>query len=454
MFLLDTSIILDDINNLALINGDIFISSVTLHELDSKKELNNQIGYFAREFFRRLNYINESANISPINSDKIHVFYFDYENKQIKIQIINRETFATNNLSYGLNDARILEIAKDYKLELLTNDISLKIQALGSGVSANPLSNNNTESLHDLNFFHSFKMHKDNTKEHIEKDNNFCYLKNWSLIEIKEQDNTESSLYDTGKIRYGLKINNEFCEIDFDLISKEKLYINPINLEQRFLYSLLTHKNNKITICSGATGSGKTIMALQAGISLFKQGIVDGIVYMRNTITANDKEAELGFRKGDEHQKLSYFMYPLFSAINFMITKMQKESLAKKIEYRGEANSIFSKEATEYFLQKHNIEVLDIAHARGISITKKFVIFDESQNASNATIKLIGTRMAEDSRIVFLGDINQIDHPYLNKYHNGLTTLLQKAKCDNFIAGIVLKHTIRSEIAGWFEDNL
>ena len=137
-----------------------------------------------------------------------------------------------------------------------------------------------------------------------------------------------------------------------------------------------------------------------------------------------------------------------------MSTKMQKESLAKRIEYRGEANSIFNKEATEYFIQKHNIEVMDIAHLRGTSIAKKFVIFDEAQNASNATIKLVGTRMGEDSKIVFLGDPAQIDHPYLSKYRNGLVTLLNKAKNENFLAGITLKQTIRSEIAAWFEDNL
>lgn len=76
--------------------------------------------------------------------------------------------------------------------------------------------------------------------------------------------------------------------------------------------------------------------ALQAGIALQKMGVVDGIVYLRNTITANDKEAELGFRKGDEDQKLHYFMYPLFSSINFIIERLKEHSLAKRIEYKGE----------------------------------------------------------------------------------------------------------------------
>ncbi|WP_334096091.1 PhoH family protein, partial [Helicobacter typhlonius] len=100
------------------------------------------------------------------------------------------------------------------------------------------------------------------------------------------------------------------------------------------LYALLTHPQNNLTIATGSTGSGKTLIALQAGITLVKNGVVDGIVYMRNTITANDKEAELGYRKGDESQKLGYFMYPLYSAINFTIDKLQESSLAKRIEYR------------------------------------------------------------------------------------------------------------------------
>ena len=131
---------------------------------------------------------------------------------------------------------------------------------------------------------------------------------------------------------------------------------------------------------------------------------------------------------------------------------MQKESFAKRIEYRGENKGEQRAEATEYFMKKHNISIIDIAHARGITISRKFVIFDEVQNASNATVKLIGTRMGEESRIVFLGDLKQIDHPYLSRNRNGLATLLKIASSDDYIAAINLKQTIRSEIAGWFED--
>ena len=148
-------------------------------------------------------------------------------------------------------------------------------------------------------------------------------------------------------------------------------------------------------------------------------------------------------------------MYPLYSAINFIIDKLQERSSSLKsyLEYRGNVNTIHKEDATEYFLKKHNIQVVDIAHARGITIRKKFVIFDEVQNASNATIKLIGTRLGDDSRIVFLGDWAQIDHPYLSKFRNGALSLLSKALKDDFIAGIQLRQTIRSDVASWFGEN-
>ncbi len=458
-YLIDTSIILDDVENLFFLhqNGEniIFICDVTLSELDKKKDLSTQTGFFAREFFR--NILSDESHISsfkPLLEDSIHSINFAYNDTKIPLQIIHRPRYEIQHLDYGLNDARILEIAKDYGFILLTNDISLKVYAISNNLISQSLIRDKIDDPHSINFFHPLRAHKKNIAYSIQNNQDFLSLKNWSLLEVDEEDNTESSLYLTGKKYYGIKLEGSFENLNFDEILKEdKLYIQPINLEQKFLYTILTHPKNKITICSGATGSGKTLIALQAGISLFKRGVVNGIIYMRNTITANDKEAELGFRKGDENQKLNYFMYPLFSTINFMITKMQKESLAKRIEYKGDANSFESREATEYFLQKHNIEVMDIAHARGVSIAKKFVIFDEAQNASNATIKLIGTRIAEDSRIVFLGDPAQIDHPYLSKYRNGLVSLLKKAKQDDFLAGIVLKHTIRSEIAGWFEEN-
>lgn len=460
-YLLDTSIILDDVENILHLyqNGQnhLFISDVVIDELDKKKELQNETGYFAREFFRS---INTDETIKPhhkmrnMEGDFFKEISFSKNSYHIPITLIYRQKYKTLQTEHSFNDTRIAEIASDYGFTLLSNDISLKIRSLARGISTQSLFRDRVENPNYIDFWHYFDRHKDNDFESLKENDDFKKLKNWSLIEINEQDNTDSSLYMTGKKHFGIKLDGNFEEFKLDEILEESNpYIKPINLEQKMLYAMLIHPKNQVSIATGSTGSGKTLIALQAGIHLVKKGVVDGIIYMRNTVTANDKESELGFRKGDESQKLSYFMYPLYSAINFTIDRLQEQSLAKRIEYRGDVNTIEKKDATEYFLQKHNIEVIDIAHARGITIGKKFVIFDEVQNASNATIKLIGTRIGEGSRILFLGDWAQIDHPYLSKFRNGAVSLLQKALKDDIIAGIQLKQTIRSDIAAYFGES-
>ncbi|CAM3390200.1 PhoH family protein [Helicobacter labetoulli] len=465
-YLLDTSIILDDTQSIIFLWQDsqnqLFISDVVIEELDKKKDLQNETGYFAREFFRCINSdsLNESiqnANIVSIaknHNDFVQEILFKFEEYSIPLTLIYRPHYKIPPQEHSYNDSKLIEIARDYNLILLTNDISLKVRTQAQGILAQSLFRDRVENPSDIDFWHCFEVHKDSALSDLAQDERFSKLKQWSLIQIDEMDNTDSALYKTGKKIFGLKVGREFVELNLDEILKvNQPYITPINLEQKMLYALLTHSQNNLTIATGSTGSGKTLIALQAGITLVKNGVVDGIVYMRNTITANDKEAELGYRKGDESQKLGYFMYPLYSAINFTIDKLQESSLAKRIEYRGEVNGIQKQAATEYFIQKHNIEIVDIAHARGISIGNKFVIFDEVQNASNATIKLIGTRIGQGSKIVFLGDWAQIDHPYLSKFRNGALSLLSKALKDDFIAGIQLRQTIRSEVASWFGEN-
>lgn len=498
-YLLDTSIILDDTQNILYLWQDsqntLFISEVVIEELDKKKDLQSETGFFAREFFRCINgdfieshtkshsqdssdcidFIESAKALDSINctesaydmqkihndtltqakkGDFIHKLHFCFEHLTIPLYLIYRKTYKITPQEHSYNDSKLIEIAKDYQLTLLSNDISLKIRARTQGIASQSLLRDRVENPSEIDFWHTFQWHKDKPLTLLKDTEDFANLSQWSLICIDEVDNTDSATYKTGRKIFGTKINGGFEELKLDEILKDtQPYIMPINLEQKMLYALLTHPHNKLTIATGSTGSGKTLIALQAGIALVRSGAVDGIIYMRNTITANDKEAELGYRKGDENQKLAYFMYPLYGAINFTIDRLQEQSLAKRIEYRGEVNGIQKQDATEYFLQKHKIEIVDIAHARGITIGNKFVIFDEAQNASNATIKLIGTRIGEGSRIVFLGDWAQIDHPYLTKFRNGALSLLSKALKDDFIAGIQLRQTIRSDVASWFGEH-
>ena len=482
-YLLDTSVILDDPINILRISENneniVAITDVVLAELNNKKDdMRSDAGFRAREFFRLSDNdksgmitfeelpgcLKNGASNAACKDDLYYrlVLPFepsvlgnhDYDN-EIPLYIVYRSDYRmdrTFSEAKGLNDAKIGEIAKDYGLSLLTNDISFKIAAEVQGIPTESIRNSRVENADSIEFAHCYYYDDEPKIDDNEEHHSFE-----QITFIEKANSEQNELYETGIQRYAMNVNDhlEWCDFDkrFGEYFDENL-VRPINLEQKFYYSIMTHPQNSVTVVAGSTGSGKTLIALQAGLELVKEGIVEGIVYARNTVTANDPQAELGFRKGDQEQKLGYFMYPLYSAVNFTIEHQTKHSIDAKVEFTGTTNSIQRENATEQFMAKYNIEVMDIAHLRGTTISRKFVIIDEAQNMTNATLKLIGTRMGDETRLIVMGDPHQIDHPFLSKRRNALVTLLQKAKQTDFVAGVQLRHTIRSEVASWFDKHL
>lgn len=476
MYMLDTSVILDDPNNIFILEDKgenlVFINNVVYGELNNKKKSDSkaEAPWNARKMFRLLN--NETLTIlseeevpSEIgeqfkkhmnaNGDKCIRYHLkSKEGDEATLYMIRRANFSADKKEYfetEKNDVKISEIALDYGMVLVTNDAGLYMDHQLSGGKAEFLINNYVKAPEAISFRHEERVMKGEGLDH-------SALSDYAQIEKIEmgvqEDGTE---FETGIRNFYLKINGGLEELD---LSSEGLMSRSIlsyrNNEQAMYYALLKSKAPCVVV-SGATGSGKTLLAVIAGIEMVKSGEMDGIIYTRNTVTANDASAELGFRKGGEDVKLGYFMYPLFSAINVIIEHMKKEpggSLKAHTKYAGETNSFDKNVSTEAFMKENCIEIMDIAHLRGVSIKKKFVIIDESQNMTPATMKLIGTRMGEDSRIIVMGDGNQIDHPFLTKNRNALAAMLALAKTDDYIAGIRLTETVRSALAEWFDKAL
>ncbi len=483
-YLLDTSVILDDPANILRISENnqnvVAITNTVLAELNNKKDdMRSDAGFRAREFFRLADYevgqtltfealpacLRASHEHAPEPTDCYYRLTLPFEaaaseieegETSVELLIIYRDAFRIAK-SYsepkGLNDAKIAEIAADYNLKLVTNDISFKIAAEVQGIEAQSLKNASVERPDAIEFAHTVTYHEEPA---LPGDHDFRNFEQFTFIQEATSEG-HNEIYETGLQRYALTYNGQLEWCDFDRRFGEyfdETLIRPINLEQKFYFTILTHPQNHLTVVAGSTGSGKTLMALQAGLEMVKEGIVEGIVYARNTVTASDPQAELGFRKGDEHEKLGYFMYPLYSAVNYTIEHQNKHSIEAQVEFTGNTNSTKRENATELFMAKYNIEVMDIAHMRGTTISRKFVIIDEAQNMTNATMKLIGTRMGDETRLVIMGDPHQIDHPFLSKRRNALVTMLNKAQQSDFLAGVQLRHTIRSEVANWFDKNL
>lgn len=495
-YMLDTSAVIDDPTNIIrLYDGGeniVFINNVVYGELNNlKKSTIGEAGFQAREFFRLIKdtpirILNAADFPSGIkkkivnkHKDSIVEFKMIKDGEEAVFYSVIRKTFKSiidNIVSMGdeINDLCISEIALDYKMKLITNDGGLHVHHQISGGQSDFIFNNTYASPSSQQYLFEIKVpistleRKDGKLKcdlikFISTDGDksiYPDFTQFKFIEVGIQKNNgeEDTEYESGRVEFGIKIGNTVEIVDFGnegVMSDSLLHWK--NHEQGLYYHILTHPKNRITTVSGATGSGKTLIALAAGLELQKKGLIEGIIYTRNTVTSTDQHAELGFRKGGEDVKLGYFMLPLFSAINFLIGRMKvdsKNGLNAQVRYFGNENSMNKENATEIFMRDNNIEVVDIAHLRGTTISNKLIILDEAQNLSVAGLKLIGTRSGDGSRFLILGDGNQIDHPFLSKNRNSLARMMDIASKDDFVAGLKLTSTVRSDIAEWFDQNL
>lgn len=440
-YLLDTSVIIDnpEINLTKLSENKknkLFITETVLSELDKHKlSPKEEVRLSARIFARAIKDSKfKKSKINTLNGDKIFEVNLKFENVKIPVYVIVRDKYDID-FNGSVNDSKIINVAEDYKLYCVTNDTYFKAIAMSKGIKADNLYWDKLNDPDSVEFMFETK------------DQNFK-TKKWNQVILKETEKNEIEEYETGKQKFFISDGKSLVEQDLE--DFDNYLVPPINLEQKFYLKVL-ESDCKVVVTTGSTGSGKTLMALQAGMKLVKDknSPINGIVYMRYTINAEDKFSALGYRKGDENTKLGYFNYPLYGAINFIA-----EQQIIDFRYKEEAQTIKRNAITEELIEEYNIEITDIAHARGITIRNKYVIFDEVQNTPNQILKLIGTRVGKGSKIVFMGDYNQVDHPYLTKERNGLTTLMKLAEKEDFAAGVKLKHTVRSDIAEWFEENI
>ena len=483
-FIIDTSVIIDNphANLIKLSKGGknkLYITEVVLSELDKHKtSLRFEVASSARSFFRALKNSNFEPQKSKKKNDSKYLVNLKYENgDMVPLYIIVRDKYSKTTLtSESVNDSKIREVASSYGFKCITNDISFKIIALSMGLEAESIYWDSIKNPKTISFTKRMRITE---AEFNEKSNELGNkLKEWTQLSVTFVNDED---IETGNVGFYLVRNNHLIDVSDN--NYDRFRVKPRNIEQKF-YANMLESNFDIMCVAGSTGSGKTLLALQEGMRRVKDknSQINKIVYMRFTVNAEDKFSALGYRKGGESEKLDFFNYPLYSAINFIIEQKMKRDIGKAKEVKahvanqlnsnqikGKAQhrvktsqtieqekvmSIKKNELTEEFLKEYNVEFMDIAHARGITIDNSYIIFDEVQNAPNNIVRLIGTRIGENSIGIFMGDNGQVDHPYLSQERNGLVTLLKEAKKSDFVAAIRLVKTVRSDKAKWFEEHI
>jgi PhoH-like ATPase len=214
-------------------------------------------------------------------------------------------------------------------------------------------------------------------------------------------------------------------------IKKEIWGIQPKNLGQRFAFDILLDDRIPFVTLTGQAGTGKTLLALAAGLSK----VLDQHRYRRLLVTRPviPMGKDVGYLPGDKDEKLRPWMQPIYDNLEYLMGCIYKEQMAADMIRHIQDKGIFEAEALTYI--------------RGRSIPQQFIIVDEAQNLTPHEVKTIVSRAGEGTKIVLTGDPNQIDHPYLDFRSNGLCYAIEKFKNNPLAGHVTLTKGQRSELA-------
>ncbi|RUT73575.1 PhoH family protein [Ancylomarina longa] len=430
IFVLDTNVILHDFNSIYNFEeNDVIIPITVLEELDKFKKGNDQINYHAREFSRELDRISgDSLFTDGVKLGKGLGKLFIETGKEFSPQM--KSSFHEN-----IPDHRILAIAeyifnqnKRKKVVLISKDINLRMKAKSLGVPAEDYKNDQVQDLDDILSLGI------STLENFDDDK-------ISLL-YKSNNGIPESKFNIGKSILGheyfiLKGNSSSALAHYNPIEKtitrvekpSSYGIYPRNAEQTFSMHALLDTTISLVALTGRAGTGKTLLALASALQQID--MYDQIFLARPIVALANKD--LGYLPGDAKDKIGPYMQPLFDNLSVIKHKF----------------NIHSKEflRIDELLKEEKLQITPLAYIRGRSLSSTFFIVDEAQNLTPHEIKTIITRAGEGTKMIFTGDIEQIDSPYLDKKSNGLAYLSDRMKGQDIFAHVNLIKGERSHLA-------
>lgn len=428
IFVLDTSVLLydsDAVKNFE--QHDIAIPITVLEELDSFKKGNSVTNLHAREFIRYLDRISDANMMEtwiPLNGQthgNIRVV-----SDEGSIEDANKVFGSVKNDHRILNSAlKLREQEKDKKVVLVSKDINLRLKARALRLDAEDY-----ETIRIKDIDHLYRGKTDLEFE-VNTPINKLYKEGKINPSELEQSEPVSNHY------YILKNHSSSALGYYNPNSKNVELVQPLNAfgitprnaEQTFAMHALMNPEIMLASITGAAGTGKTLLALACALeqrSLYRQ------IYLARPIVPLSNR-DLGYLPGDVKSKIDPYMQPLWD--NLGIIKDQFKESSKQFKKIDE------------MVQTDKLSIVPLAYIRGRSLNNVIFIIDEAQNLTPHEIKTIITRAGENTKIIFTGDIFQIDTPYLDTQSNGLSYLVDRLNNNDIYAHINLEKGERSTLA-------
>ena len=434
-FVLDTNVILHDHKAIRKFqDNNLVIPIAVIEELDKFKKGNDALAFHARGFMRDIDRITEGKafgkegvpigkNLGLIKIEPNHPFAPEFQDL----------------FSDDIQDHRILATAMWVRdthpgnfVALVTKDVNLRMKAKAAGMEVQDYLSDKVEE----------QKIEDAQKEvqtrtlPSEVMQTLCYGPD-SAVDWKDVDASKPIPNQLYKLRWeGDKQQDVVCaRYDADrgkvvLVRSHQAYgIRPRNDEQKMALDACLNPKTELVALTGGAGTGKTLLALAAALEQEKD--YDQIVISRPTVVLGNQD--IGFLPGDQKTKMSPFLQPLMDNLNVIKEQFRPNS--------REALKI------ESMLTQEKLLIEPLAYIRGRSLGKCYFIIDEAQNLTPHEMKTIITRAGEGTKMVFTGDIFQIDQPYLDQWSNGLTHLEQKLTGERLFQHVFLRKGERSALS-------
>ncbi|GIO55592.1 MULTISPECIES: PhoH family protein [Paenibacillus] len=434
IFVLDTNVLLHDPRAIfAFDEHEVVIPAVVLEEIDSKKRNADEIGRNARTVSRLLDGLRE-------NGGHLHSGVLLENKGSLKVEL-NHRSFVKVQEMFGemSNDNRILAVALNYHLEeqgkedptsvvLVSKDVLVRIKADVLGLVTQDYLSDRTVGPGDLyTGYSTLKVHPSIIDEFYSY--RFLSIKPLQLpyplyphefvILKDEMGSTKSAL---------LKVNTDALRLEPLFLSNESVWgISARNAQQRMALELLLNDDIPIVTITGKAGTGKTLLALAAGLMKVEDEHKYKKLLIARPVVPMGKD--IGYLPGEKEEKLRPWMQPIYDNLEFLFDTKKSGDIDKILMGLG------------------SIQVEALTYIRGRSIPGQFIIVDEAQNLSRHEVKTIVSRVGEGSKIILMGDPEQIDHPYLDASSNGLSYIVEKFKQEGISGHITLEKGERSKLA-------
>lgn len=429
IFILDTNVLLHDFKCIYNFEeNDVIIPIVVLEELDKFKRGNDLINFHAREFTRELDKLSGdellSSNI-PLGSGlgNLHIEtgkdFSDRVNQSFPERTPDHRILSTADY-IGQNN-------KDKSVVLISKDINLRMKAKSLGIMAQDYQNDKVANIDDL--YKGIQI--------LEGINTDIINKLYESHEGVSIEETVITIAQEGHHFFILRNNGASALAHYNPVKKtlnrvlkQTTYgIDPRNAEQTFALDALTNPDIQLVSLTGKAGTGKTLLALAAALQQQKR--YKQIFLARPIVPLANRD--MGYLPGDLKEKMDPYMQPLYD--NLTVIKHK-----------------FSHQSPEFMkinemVKEEKLVITPLAYIRGRSLSSIFFIVDEAQNLTPHEVKTIITRAGEGTKMVFTGDIEQIDSPYLDTGSNGLSYLSDKMKTQDIFAHVNLVKGERSFLA-------